>query len=146
MSAVIPGAVTAMIPAKARAVIYTVFGLVGVGVGATEVGYLAARADQPVWLVVAIAVYSFLGTAFGYTALTHTPSSDAAGSIVTTPTAVVPNSAVVADVAPVDDASDAPVEVDAPTPTFDDDPGDSTSDDLGPVAEPVADEPRPDAS
>jgi hypothetical protein len=64
------------IPAKARGHVYTVFGFVGLGVGAAQVGYAAADAGQPVWLTVSLSVYAFLGTAIGYTAATNTPAQD----------------------------------------------------------------------
>lgn len=63
------------IPEKARAVVYTIFGILGLGIGATQVGYAAAEAGQPTWLTVSLAVYAFLGTGIGYTAATNTPAS-----------------------------------------------------------------------
>lgn len=124
MSNIVPSEVSSLIPAKVRAIVYTIFGLVGVGVGAAQVGYLAARAEQPVWLIVAESVFAFLGTAFGYTAVTHTPKSDAAGTVVTK-AEVLPNTAAspsgpVDATPPGEDSEDAPVEVDAPMPDTDD--------------------------
>lgn len=65
-----------IIPAKARAAVYGVYGGIGLGLGATQVGFAAAEAGQPVWLTVSMAVFAFIGTGIGYTALTHTPTSD----------------------------------------------------------------------
>lgn len=56
---------------KARKIGYVTFGLVGIGLGTTQVGFLAAGtsiAEQPVALTVAIACYTYLGGAFGFVA------------------------------------------------------------------------------
>lgn len=68
--------ISEVISPKARAVVYTVFAFLGLGLGGTQVGYAAAEAGQPTWLTVALAVYAFLGSAFGYTAVTHTPKDE----------------------------------------------------------------------
>lgn len=60
------------IPAKVRGPIYALYALLGIAVGATQVGYSAADLSQPTWLTVALAVYAFLGTAIGYTAAANT--------------------------------------------------------------------------
>lgn len=52
---------------KQRKIFYAVFGLIGVALGATAVGF-ATAATVPVWLTTATAVYAFLGGAFGATA------------------------------------------------------------------------------
>lgn len=62
------------IPPKVRGPIYSGYAVVGLGLGATQVGYAAAQADQPVWLTVALAVFAFLGTGIGYTAASNTPA------------------------------------------------------------------------
>lgn len=62
---------------KARAITYTGYALLGVALGAVQVGFAAAEQGQPVWLTVALAVYAFVGGAVGFTAVSHTPSSDA---------------------------------------------------------------------
>lgn len=67
--------VSEVISPEARAMVYTIFAFLGLGLGGTQVGYAAAEAGQPVWLTVALAVYAFLGSAFGYTAVTHTPKN-----------------------------------------------------------------------
>lgn len=59
---------------KWRKVFYAVFGLVGVALGATLVGFGAAGVAVPVALKVALAVYGFLGGAFGATAGANVPS------------------------------------------------------------------------
>ncbi len=59
---------TEIVSGKARQVLYAVFAFLGVGLGATQVAYMAADAGQPQWLTVAIAVFAFVGTAFGFTA------------------------------------------------------------------------------
>lgn len=51
-----------------RAKVYTLFWVVGLALGATQVGYGAADTGSPSWLLVAMAVYAFLGGAVGYQA------------------------------------------------------------------------------
>ena len=52
--------------------IYTTFWVLGLGLGATQVGFASADSGQPTWLTVALAVYAFLGTGVGYTAQQNT--------------------------------------------------------------------------
>ena len=61
------------IPASARKKVYGVFALVGVTFGATQVGYSAASLDQPSWLTVSLAVFTFVSGAVGYVAASNTP-------------------------------------------------------------------------
>ena len=56
----------------ARKIVYTLFWLVGLALGAVQVAYAAGDAGQPDWLTVALAVYAFLGTGVGYTASANT--------------------------------------------------------------------------
>lgn len=56
------------IPAGARKVVYAVFSLLGLVLGAVQVGFATATDGQPVWLTTALAVYAFLGGALGFTA------------------------------------------------------------------------------
>lgn len=60
-----------ILPEKVRKTVYGVWALVGLVVGGTQVGYLAAG-DQPLWLTVALAVYGFVSTAIGATAAANT--------------------------------------------------------------------------
>lgn len=69
---------TLVIPATYRAYVYAAFGLVSLIVGAFQVGYAALSVPNPDWLTVALAVVPFLGAGIGYTAATHTPTTDAA--------------------------------------------------------------------
>lgn len=48
--------------------LYGVYALAGLLLGSTQVGYAAAEAGQPVWLTVALAVYAYVGVAFGFAA------------------------------------------------------------------------------
>lgn len=64
------------VPARARAVVYTVYSVASLAVGAAQVGYAAVPASSPTWLDVALAVVPFVGAAIGITAATHTPASD----------------------------------------------------------------------
>ena len=61
------------IPAKVRGPVYTSYAVIGVGIGATQVGFAAANAGQPTWLTVCLSVYAFIGGAIGYTAASNTP-------------------------------------------------------------------------
>ena len=63
------------IPAKVRGTLYSIYAVIGLGLGATQVGYSAAQAGQPVWLTVALAVFAFVGTGIGYTAASNTPAT-----------------------------------------------------------------------
>lgn len=65
-------AIIPLMPKRARLTLYAVYGGLGIVVGAVQVGYAAAEAGQPTWLTVTLAVYAFLGGAFGYTATTQT--------------------------------------------------------------------------
>lgn len=64
------------IPPKVRGPLYTVYGVLGVAVGATQVGFASANADQPTWLTVTLSVYAFLGGAIGYAAASNTPTTE----------------------------------------------------------------------
>ena len=61
-----------IITPKARKPIYAVYAIIGLILGATQVGFSAAEAGQPVWLTVALAVFAFVGTALGFTAASNT--------------------------------------------------------------------------
>ena len=60
------------LPPEIRAKLYLGFAVVGVALGAIQVGYGAASVDQPTWLTVALAVYVFAGPALGLTAASNT--------------------------------------------------------------------------
>ncbi|MFW6041828.1 MAG: hypothetical protein ACOC8M_02390 [Guyparkeria sp.] len=51
-----------------RRKVYAVFAVVGFFLGATQVGVSAAELGQPVALTIAMAVYTFTGSALGLTA------------------------------------------------------------------------------
>jgi protein-S-isoprenylcysteine O-methyltransferase Ste14 len=63
------------LPATWRRWIYAAYAIIGVIIGATQVGFAAAELAQPVWLTVTLAVYAFVGGAVGLTATSHTPKS-----------------------------------------------------------------------
>lgn len=62
------------IPPKVRSTLYLVSALVGLVLGATQVGYQAAEAGFPTWLKVALSVYAFVAGVLGLTASANTPS------------------------------------------------------------------------
>ena len=64
------------LPPEIRAKLYLGFAVVGVALGAIQVGYGAASVDQPTWLTVSLAVYAFVGPALGLTAASNTPTGD----------------------------------------------------------------------
>jgi hypothetical protein len=57
-----------VLPAVWRLRFYLAYALVGVALGATGAGFLAAGVVSPVWLLVAGAVYQHVGAAFGLVA------------------------------------------------------------------------------
>ena len=65
---------TDIFPAETRAKIYWVFAVLGLTLGAIQVGFLSVEAGQPEWLTVLLAVYGFIGGATGLTAKANTPS------------------------------------------------------------------------
>lgn len=65
-----------IITPKVRKPVYAVYAIIGLILGATQVGFSAAEAGQPVWLTVALAVFAFVGTALGFTAASNTPDTD----------------------------------------------------------------------
>ena len=67
-------ALTDIIPAAHRRIAYAVYAVIGVILGAVQVGYGAAEAGQPTWLTVALAVFAFVGGAVGLTAVQNTPT------------------------------------------------------------------------
>lgn len=62
-----------IIPAEWRKPLYRIFAVLGIALGATQVGFAAASAGQPVWLTVSLAVYAFVGSALGFVAQRNTP-------------------------------------------------------------------------
>lgn len=63
------------IPDRYRTYVYAVYATVGLILGSVAVGYSAAQMGQPVWLIVALAVYAYIGGSIGYTAATHVPAA-----------------------------------------------------------------------
>lgn len=57
---------------RLRKALYTIYSVLGLALGATQVGYATADAGTPVWLKVTIAVFAFLGAGLGFTAATNT--------------------------------------------------------------------------
>lgn len=69
------GNVRDFIPARFRTYVYGIFAFIGLVIGSFQVGFAAANMGQPVWLTVVLAVYAFVGTGIGFTAMTHTGES-----------------------------------------------------------------------
>ncbi len=66
-----------------RQKIYFGYALIGLMLGATQVGFSAAAQGQPTWLTVVLAVFTFIGTALGATAASNvTAGKDAASMSV----------------------------------------------------------------
>lgn len=57
-----------ILPAAVRFKAYIVYAILGLILGAVQVGYASADAGQPLWLTVAFPVFAFLGAGFGFTA------------------------------------------------------------------------------
>lgn len=62
-----------LISARARRWVYALYALGSVILGAIQVGYSAASLGNPTWLIVATAVWVFLGGSQGLLALLKTP-------------------------------------------------------------------------
>jgi len=62
-----------LISARARRWVYALYALGSVILGAIQVGYSAASLGHPTWLIVATAVWVFLGGSQGLLALLKTP-------------------------------------------------------------------------
>lgn len=58
-----------------RKKVYSVFWLVGLLLGAIQVGYATDEGSDPDWILPSLAVYAFLGTGVGYTAAQNTPAN-----------------------------------------------------------------------
>lgn len=65
------------LPENVRRWVYSGFAVIGVAIGATQVGFAAAELGQPIALTVALSVYAFVGGAFGLTAATNVGSKRA---------------------------------------------------------------------
>lgn len=63
-----------ILPAKARATLYTIYAVLALMLGATQVGFASADAGQPPWLTVTMAVFVFVGAGLGFTATANTPA------------------------------------------------------------------------
>lgn len=59
---------------NARKALYTIYTVLGLALGATQVGFAAADNGTPDWLKVTLAVFAFLGAGLGFTAATNTPA------------------------------------------------------------------------
>lgn len=71
----IPSPLAEVLPAQVRRGLYVTFAIVGIVLGAIQVGYAAVPdINTPTWLIVALAVYASLGTPFGALALANVPS------------------------------------------------------------------------
>ena len=64
--------ISTYIPAAWRKPIYGAFAVVGVIIGAIQVGFAAAEAGNPLWLNITLAVFPFLAGAVGFTASANT--------------------------------------------------------------------------
>lgn len=62
------------IPPKYQKIAHTILAVVGLILGATTVGFLAAQVTLPMWLIVAQAVFGYVATAFHFVARVNVPS------------------------------------------------------------------------
>ena len=65
---------TPAISPSVRTKLYLIYSILGVVLGAVQVGFATVEAPFPPWLKVTLAVFVFLGGAIGYTAASHTPA------------------------------------------------------------------------
>ena len=70
---------TNIISAPKRKVVYGIYSVVGLGIGATQAGFGAVEYPTPDWLKVFLAVYAFIGTAIGATAASNVDLSGQGG-------------------------------------------------------------------
>lgn len=68
--------VTELLGESKRKIVYLVYGLIGVGFGATQTAFLTAEVEAPLWFTVALAVYSYVGVAFGLVAAQNVGSQE----------------------------------------------------------------------
>ena len=64
--------ISSYIPAAWRKPIYGAFAVLGVVIGAIQVGFSAAEVGNPLWLNITLAVFPFLAGAVGFTASANT--------------------------------------------------------------------------
>jgi hypothetical protein len=95
------------IPPSVRQVVYLAYALVGVAFGAIS---NADSFHDPHWLVVAVGIYAYVGTALGITAHVNVPAPAKAPVVVDTP-----DPAAVADAEPAAAVEPAAAEPAAPT-------------------------------
>lgn len=69
-------AVTELLGETKRKVVYIAYGLIGVAFGATQTGFLTAEMATPLWFAVALAVYTYIGVAFGLVAAQNVGAKD----------------------------------------------------------------------
>ena len=67
-------ALTDVLPAEVRKIIYTVYAAAVFVLGAVQVGFSAGGQGQPAWLTVALSVAAFAGAGLGFTAAANTPT------------------------------------------------------------------------
>ena len=64
--------ISSYIPASFRKPLYGAFAVIGVIIGAIQVGFAAAEAGNPLWLNITLAVFPFVAGAVGFTASANT--------------------------------------------------------------------------
>lgn len=62
---------------RVRRIVYAVFAVLGIAIGAAQVAFAAAALVAPVWLAVTLAVYAFVGGQIGFTAADRVPKPEA---------------------------------------------------------------------
>lgn len=64
--------ITDIIPTKVRKISYFVYAMIGVALGAVQAAVLAISIPSPQWLTVGLAVFAYIGVAFGLVAARNT--------------------------------------------------------------------------
>jgi len=72
---------TGILTGRTRQIVYIIYTVAGLGLGATQVAYSASNSGQPSWLTVALAVFGFLGAAIGATAASNVGTDQPVRSI-----------------------------------------------------------------
>lgn len=64
---------TGILPPRTRAIIYSIYVVVGLVIGGIQVGFAAVPdASVPNWVTIALAVYAYIGVALGGLAASNT--------------------------------------------------------------------------
>lgn len=67
--------ISAYIPAAFRKPLYGAFAVIGLTIGAFQIGIASVSGAEPEWLTIAVNVFPFVATAIGFTAASNTTAA-----------------------------------------------------------------------